>query len=807
MYSLWMSRFEQTSTLVTFFGFISVILVEYTADGQTISGLKAVNEGERLVLECSLPICSNSTCTYSWSSPNESLPADTTTTQTITLLNVTRLWHRRIIACTINVGGTNQQSQGSIDVLYGPSAASISVGSPFTVTEGSATSITCNVPACNPTCTAKWFNGTTQMPSTTLFGEPVSRQFAGIYTCNVSNSVGSRTSQLNVIVNYGPSAASISVGSPFTVTEGSTTSITCNVPACNPTCTAKWFNGTTQMPSTTLFGTPVSRQFAGIYTCNVSNSVGSRTSQLNVIVNYGPSAASISVGSPFTVTEGSTTSITCNAPACNPTCTAKWFNGSTQILLTTLFGEPVSRHIAGIYTCNVSNSVGYRTSQLQLIVNYAPILLGHNITYNVSKGYPLTVTIPVSACPAVLRKDIKIGDRFVNASDNIIVNLTNSIDVVFFHNKCIASAIQTLSVVINATQEEHFRNFTVNFTNAVDTTTAHFAIFPQGPPDVPIRFEQKSNTYHSATFVVESGFFNGGNQTFVLQYRQVSDSVWTNGSVATVGKLKHVNVSMTVESLSQVTDYEFRVYAFNVYGQSEYSLVVQVATALHVGMVVGCVIGGIAGIFLIVLIVYFIRKKKRDEKPPPIVPFASILASLQGETSQVHAGDNWYTPSSATTEGYYVNTKVASSKVNSEKPYVNQVGKAPERKPSVDSHGYLKVGDHSNELDYMNVDEQLAKKQSIPKKAHKEEKEDNYLNIDAGRKAAEKIYENTQLTPGTANSKAKKSEELEGDYIEMSLKKQNSTPKYQAPTPPSKDEEDYENTFSKKKKKSTQHTS
>ncbi|KAH3854239.1 hypothetical protein DPMN_096778 [Dreissena polymorpha] len=478
-----------------------------------------------------------------------------------------------------------------------------------------------------------------------------------------------------------------SIKGPSYVTENSNHTFSCDYSTCSVsaiTCTYSWNSSLITLPTDTsskhITLTSIRREWNNaIINCNINvNGSSHVTAATRLNVQYGPLAANIPVKSPYTVTEGNTTSIACQAPACNPTCTAKWFNGSTQILSTTLFGEPVRRHFAGFYTCHVSNSVGNRTSQLHLIVNYVPILLGHNRTYNVSKGYPLTVTIPVSACPAVLWKDIKIGDRFVN--DNIIVNLTNGIDV----QQCIASAIQTLSVVINATQEEHFRNFTVNFTNAVDTTTTHFAIFPQGPPDVPLRFDEKSTTYHSVTFVVESGFFNGGEQTFVLQYRRVnSDSLWENGSIAYVGKEKNVEVAMTVDDLSPVTDYEFRVYAFNEYAQSKYSTVVQITTALHVGMVVGSVIGGVAGIVLIVLVVYFVcLKQKHDKKPPPIVPFTNILGALEEEKRQGHPQSNMYMQSSTESENVYMNTnttKVTPLTVDDEEQYVNQVGVAPDR--------------------------------------------------------------------------------------------------------------------------------
>ncbi|XP_052271751.1 hemicentin-1-like [Dreissena polymorpha] len=497
------------------------------------------------------------------------------------------------------------------------------------VNENRSLTLSCQLSTCSTSaCTYSWTSsqaipGNRTQQTMTLTNIKRDWNAATLYcrvTVNVSVSiVGSTT----INVQYGPSTATISVSSPMKLTENTSppTAITCSSPVCNPSCNAKWINGSTQIHNNTLFITPVSRYLAGSYKCNVSNSVGFWTKQLEIIVNYAPDVT--------LNWDESSKKLTCTV-AGNPDnytfhALEHRILGSTIRNISFQPGSGRSRYALlsyqdkGSYTCTVENGIlkngaTKQSRTLEVVIKDVPVLLEHTRTYNVSKGDPLIVTIPIYAFPAVSKTGImiKIGDRTMSTSDNITFNIKHHTGFVVFHNKSIES-IQTLSLVINATQEEYFRNFTVNFTNSVGTTTAYFEIIPQGPPEIPVRFEQQSTTYQSVSFAVESGFFNGGDQTLVIEYRRVnSNTLRVNGSEAYVGNGKNVFVAMTVGDLTQMTDYEFRVYAFNVYGQSEYSAVVQVATALNVLMVVG-IAGGTAGsICLIVLVVCL--KKKRDKK-------------------------------------------------------------------------------------------------------------------------------------------------------------------------------------------------
>ena len=72
-----------------------------------------------------------------------------------------------------------------------------------------------------------------------------------------------------------------------------------------------------------------------------------------------------------------------------------------------------------------------------------------------------------------------------------------------------------------------------------------------------------------------TGFFNGGEQTLVVEHRLEGHSEWSNETYKDVGVEKNERVMLEVVGLDPETDYEFRAYAFNMYDRSNYTDVVK----------------------------------------------------------------------------------------------------------------------------------------------------------------------------------------------------------------------------------------
>lgn len=78
-------------------------------------------------------------------------------------------------------------------------------------------------------------------------------------------------------------------------------------------------------------------------------------------------------------------------------------------------------------------------------------------------------------------------------------------------------------------------------------------------------YKEESLTSSSVTLIWNRGFNGGLPQTFVIQYRKVSENQWSN---ATVQESKSTNMVYTVTGLSSNEDYVATLFAHNEIGQS-----------------------------------------------------------------------------------------------------------------------------------------------------------------------------------------------------------------------------------------------
>ena len=90
-----------------------------------------------------------------------------------------------------------------------------------------------------------------------------------------------------------------------------------------------------------------------------------------------------------------------------------------------------------------------------------------------------------------------------------------------------------------------------------------------GPPDAPVYFEVSHISHESVIFYLTSGFYNGANQTLLIEYRTYNGSTWINGSTVDVGSQQNKTVRMEVIGLKPETTYTFRAYCFNIFNSSE----------------------------------------------------------------------------------------------------------------------------------------------------------------------------------------------------------------------------------------------
>ncbi|XP_053372492.1 uncharacterized protein LOC123561230 isoform X8 [Mercenaria mercenaria] len=150
----------------------------------------------------------------------------------------------------------------------------------------------------------------------------------------------------------------------------------------------------------------------------------------------------------------------------------------------------------------------------------------------------------------------------------------------------------------------------------------------EGKPEDPIGFKTLQEIVTETTFTVQwkPGFDNGPQQKFVLKYKKSPDIDWKSVLVSDTGEAQMI---YTVTGLSKGTEYQVAIYASNKWGNSSESEILLLRTkdgptennchedgntAIIVGVVLGLVIGALAGYASCVTILF---KRKQENQGQP----------------------------------------------------------------------------------------------------------------------------------------------------------------------------------------------
>ena len=189
---------------------------------------------------------------------------------------------------------------------------------------------------------------------------------AGTYTVTASNTCGSATASVNLVVNAVPVNAS-ATASPNPACQGQTVNL--NGAATGAT-SWKWsgpnaYSSTSQSPQLTN----AQASQSGIYTLVASNTCGNDTSTLNLAVNAAPTAVSDSA-LPNPVCEGNTLTLSGAASGATSYAWAGPNNFSANTLHATV---PNFQNInSGVYTLSATNACGTTTASITVNIGTAP---------------------------------------------------------------------------------------------------------------------------------------------------------------------------------------------------------------------------------------------------------------------------------------------------------------------------------------------------------------------------------------------------------------------------------------------------
>ncbi|XP_048788879.1 intercellular adhesion molecule 5 isoform X3 [Lagopus muta] len=258
-----------------------------------------------------------------------------------------------------------KEAEGRLTVLYPPEMDSTSCPTSLTWLEGTRETLSCGA-AGNPTpivtCTHRGDPPSTAGPIL------VTRSHAGIYHCNATNSVGTRSRIVTVRVEYEPSLSELGCPAHRTWLEGQRWELPCSADG-DPTPTTHCARH--GRPPGDEDGRTVSRSDAGRYVCTATNRHGSARRSVDVTVEYQPSIGDADCPARRLWVEGTAAELECNASGNPPPSVA-----------CSKLGDPhpppgsanVTRAHAGTYQCQATNVHGTALQNVTITVEWA--LLG-----------------------------------------------------------------------------------------------------------------------------------------------------------------------------------------------------------------------------------------------------------------------------------------------------------------------------------------------------------------------------------------------------------------------------------------------
>uniref|UniRef100_A0A3B3R9H6 Ig-like domain-containing protein n=1 Tax=Paramormyrops kingsleyae TaxID=1676925 RepID=A0A3B3R9H6_9TELE len=251
----------------------------------------------------------------------------------------------------------------------------VRISNQMTVVFGENFTLTCEADG-NPKPQVQWRMLDSSVPLATEPGqqkfviEGATLSHAGEYECVVSNSVGSKTAKVAVIVQGPPRNMSIMVSPAGQLKEGDVVTISClsdTVPAGRMVLRRVSEDGTTELnsafgSSTSVTLSPAVLAHSGRYECEASNQYGTETSATVHVTP--PRNTTVEVFPSSQVHEGQNITICCKTvsfPAAR--VTLRKLGGDRELYSAngTFMLQNVMATDAGSYQVNVTNDLGYET--------------------------------------------------------------------------------------------------------------------------------------------------------------------------------------------------------------------------------------------------------------------------------------------------------------------------------------------------------------------------------------------------------------------------------------------------------------
>ena len=317
---------------------------------------------------------------------------------------------------TITAGNTGGSTTADVTIVVNDVAPSALTYSPNTFTLTKGTAMTTVTPTSSGGPITSWSvspslpSGLSLDSSTgAISGTPTAVTSSATYTVTATNTGGSTTADVDIVVNdVAPSSLTYSPNS-FTLTKG--TAMTTVTPTSSGGTVTSW-SVSPSLPAGlsldssngAISGTPTAITSSATYTVTATNTGGSTTADVTIVVNdVAPSALTYSPNT-FTLTKG--TAMTTVTPTSSGGPVTSWSVSpslpaglSLDSSTGAISGTPTAVSSSATYTITATNTGGSTTDDVTIVVNdVAPSSLTYSPnSFSLTKGTAMTTVTPTSS--------------------------------------------------------------------------------------------------------------------------------------------------------------------------------------------------------------------------------------------------------------------------------------------------------------------------------------------------------------------------------------------------------------------------
>ncbi|KAK2909412.1 hypothetical protein Q8A67_005249 [Cirrhinus molitorella] len=263
---------------------------------------------------------------------------------------------------SINEHGEKYSDAVTLNVMYPPRSASVSISPSGEIVEGDSVTLSCSSDS-NPPAEISWFKGGTFVESGRIYSiSNISSDHSGEHKCKSINKHGEKYSDAVMLsVMYPPRNVMVFVDGSAEIVEGDLVTLNCSSDS-NPPVEISWFKERTFVRSVRIYSiSKISSDHSGEYKCKSRNKHGDAYSEaVTLNVMYPPRNVSVFINGSAEIVEGDSVTLICSSDSNPPALNFSWFKENQNSSVGS--GQSFSALQSGRFYCEAHNQHGSQRS-------------------------------------------------------------------------------------------------------------------------------------------------------------------------------------------------------------------------------------------------------------------------------------------------------------------------------------------------------------------------------------------------------------------------------------------------------------